>query len=136
MAFRISRERGALTTIRLAGRLAGDAVHVLVSEYGNAAADLTGIDLSEVYYADEAGVRALGTLRARGAILRDPRPYLAMLLQEAKAPEFEPPWLPGRGARPARPVRTRPARAGQDCRPGGSRPARRRGPPSGHHRIS
>ena len=104
MAFRISRELGALTTIRLAGRLAGDAVDVLVGECGDAAADLT-IDLSEVYYADEAGVQALGALRARGAILRRPRPYLAMLLEQgAKARDSDRAGKP-RAAAPGAPGR-------------------------------
>ena len=81
MTFRISTERyaGVPTTIRVAGRLAGDAVDVLMG----ACVDLGPvimIDLSEVYYADDAGVRALGELRTRGAVLQSPRPYLALLL--------------------------------------------------------
>ena len=81
MTFRISTERdsGVPATIRVAGRLAGDAVDVLMG----ACVDLGPvimIDLSEVYYADDAGVRALGELRTRGAVLQSPRPYLALLL--------------------------------------------------------
>ena len=81
MTFRISTERcaGAPTIIRVAGRLAGDAVDVLVGACADMGPILT-IDLSEVYYADDAGVRALGKLRARGAALQSPRPYLALLL--------------------------------------------------------
>ena len=86
MPFRISHERcaGASGTFRFAGRLAGDAVEVIRSA---CAATVTGvtIDLSDVSYADDAGVRALEELRARGAVLRGPRPYLALLLQQDNA---------------------------------------------------
>ena len=81
MTFRISTERcaGVPTTVKVAGRLAGDAVDVLMGACLDIGQVIT-IDLSEVYYADDAGVRALGELRARGAILQSPRPYLALLL--------------------------------------------------------
>ena len=81
MTFRISTERsaGVPTTVRVAGRLAGDAVEVLMSACVDLGPVVT-IDLSEVYYADDAGVKALGELRTRGAILQNPRPYLALLL--------------------------------------------------------
>ena len=81
MTFRISTERcaGVPTTVRVEGRLAGDAVDVLVVACMDIGQVIT-IDLSEVYYADDAGVRALGELRARGAVLQSPRPYLALLL--------------------------------------------------------
>ena len=86
MPFRISHERcaGTSATFRLAGRLAGDAVEVLRSA---CTATVTGvtIDLSDVSYADDAGVRALEELRARGAVLRGPRPYLALVLQQYNA---------------------------------------------------
>ena len=73
--------RGRAGTFRLAGRLAGDAVEVLMDACVDIAAGAI-IDLSEVPYADDAGVRALGALRARGAVLRGSRPYLALLLQQ------------------------------------------------------
>lgn len=81
MTFRISTERcaGVPTTVRLAGRLAGDAVDVLMCACVDMGPVVT-IDLSEVSFADDAGVRALGELRSRGAVLQSPRPYLAMLL--------------------------------------------------------
>jgi anti-anti-sigma regulatory factor len=86
MLFRISQERCASrsATFRLAGRLAGDAVEVLRSA---CTATVTGvtIDLSDVSYADDSGIRALEELRARGAVLRGPRPYLALLLQQYNA---------------------------------------------------
>ena len=83
MPFRISQElcAGAPTTFRLAGRLAGDAVEVLIDACVDIAAGVI-IDLSEVSYADDAGVRTLGELRCRGAVLHGPRPYLALLLQQ------------------------------------------------------
>ena len=83
MLFRISQERcaGAPTIFRLAGRLHGDAVEVLVDTCVDIAVGAI-IDLAEVSYADDAGVKALGDLRARGAVLRGSRPYLALLLQE------------------------------------------------------
>ena len=90
MPFRISQEccAGAPATFRLAGRLAGDAVEVLM----NACVDIGAgaiIDLSDVSYADDAGVRTLGLLRARGAVLHGSRPYLALLLQQEDARETQ-----------------------------------------------
>ena len=80
MTFRISTERaGVPTIIRVAGRLTGDAVDVLMAACADIGPVIT-IDLSEVYYADDAGVSALTDLRARGAVLQSPRPYLALLL--------------------------------------------------------
>ncbi len=83
MPFRISQERcaGAPATFRLAGRLADDAVEVLIDACVEIAAGAV-IDLSEVSYADDAGVKALGDLRVRGAVLQGSRPYLALLLQQ------------------------------------------------------
>ncbi len=83
MPFRISREccAGAPATFRLAGRLDGDAVEVLVDTCMNIAVGAI-IDLAEVSYADDAGVKALGDLRVRGAVLRGSRPYLALILQQ------------------------------------------------------
>ena len=83
MPFRISQEccAGAPATFRLAGRLAGDAVEVLMDACVNIGAGAI-IDLSEVSYADAMGVRALGALRARGAVLRGSKPYLALVLQQ------------------------------------------------------
>ena len=83
MPFRISEERsaGAPMTYRLAGRLAGDAVEVLVDVCAGIAVGAI-IDLAEVSYADDAGLRALGELRARGAVLQGSRPYLTLMLQE------------------------------------------------------
>ena len=70
MPFRISEEcpAGAPATYRLAGRLAGDAVEVLLDACVGIAAGAI-IDLAEVSYADDAGLRALGELRGtrRGA---------------------------------------------------------------------
>ena len=81
--FRISTERcaGVPTTVRLAGRLAGDAVEVLIGACVEIGPGVT-IDLSEVCYADDAGISALTALRARAAVLQKPRPYLALLLRE------------------------------------------------------
>ena len=81
MILRISTERcaGVPTTLKVAGRLAGDAVDVLMGACVDLGPVVT-IDLSEVYYADDAGVKALAELEARGAVLQNPRPYLALLL--------------------------------------------------------
>lgn len=84
MPFRISEERpaGAPATYRLAGRLDGDAAEVLLDACVGIAPGAI-IDLAEVSYADDAGLMALGELRARGAVLHGSRPYLTLLLQEA-----------------------------------------------------
>ena len=118
MTFRISTEscEDVPTTIRAAGRLAGDAVDVLMG-----ACDETGpvvtIDLAEVHYADDAGVRALVELRAQrrglaetAAVSRDaavgPHPW-AMRLEECVCHELAvgvsmtrtlSPWLPALAA--------------------------------------
>ena len=84
MPFRISQEcyGGAPATFRLAGRLAGDAVEVLMDACVDIGAGAI-IDLSDVFYADDAGVRTLGkcsltagsTLRAaNGARSADRQP--------------------------------------------------------------
>ena len=84
MPFRISEEcpAGTPATYRLAGRLDGDAAEVLRDACVGIAAGAI-IDLAEVSYADDAGLRALAALRARGAVLHGSRPYLTLLLQEA-----------------------------------------------------
>jgi len=83
MPFRISEERSAAApvTYRLAGRLAGDAAEVLLDACARIATGAI-VDLAEVSYADDAGLRALWELRARGAVLHGSRPYLTLLLQE------------------------------------------------------
>lgn len=82
MPFRISAECPARTpaTYRLAGRLDGDAAEVLLDACVGITAGAI-IDLAAVSYADDAGLRALGELRARGAVLHGSRPYLTLLLQ-------------------------------------------------------
>jgi hypothetical protein len=83
MSFRISQEcpAGAPVTYKLAGRLAGDAIEALADACMGIAAGAI-IDLADLSFADDAGVRALEGLRARGAVLRGLRPYLTLLLQE------------------------------------------------------
>ena len=83
MSFRIVQERcgDALTTFKLAGRLADDAVQVLIGASADMAAGAI-VDLSEVFFADAAGVTALEALRERGVVLQGSRLYLALLLQE------------------------------------------------------
>jgi hypothetical protein len=83
MSFRIVQERGgdALTTFKLAGRLADDAVQVLIGASGDMGVGAI-VDLSEVFFADDAGVTALEALRERGVMLQGSRLYLALLLQE------------------------------------------------------
>ena len=63
----------------LAGRLAGDEVDALVRACRDITAGVT-IDLSEVDYADDEGVKVLEDLRRRGATLHGARPYLKLLL--------------------------------------------------------
>ena len=87
MPFRISQEQSAgAGTFRLAGRLTGDAIDVLVDACMEIAAGMI-LDLSEISYADNAGVKALGALRARGAVLQGSRPYLALLLKQEEIRE-------------------------------------------------
>ena len=88
MPFRISQEHsaGAPGTFKLAGRLTGDAIDVLVDACMEIAAGMI-LDLSEISYADDAGVKALGALRARGAVLQGSRPYLALLLKQEEIRE-------------------------------------------------
>ena len=67
MPFLISREccAGEPATFRLAGRLDGDAIEVLVDTCVDIAVGAI-IDLAEVSYADDAGVKALGGLAGTG----------------------------------------------------------------------
>lgn len=90
MPFRISQEccAGTPATFRLAGRLADDAVEVLLDACVDIGADAI-INLSDLSYADDAGVRMLGALRARGAVLYGSRPYLALLLQQEDVRETQ-----------------------------------------------
>lgn len=82
MTLRISTERTPITTFKLAGRLEREAVAALERSCGGAP-DRYAIDLSEVSFADDAGIEVLKGLRSHGAALCGARPYLALLLEDS-----------------------------------------------------
>ena len=81
MTFRITTDRGAVTSVSVAGRLDDDGVGELLRTCSEGSSSLV-IDLSQVVFADDAGVQALKDLRQRGATLVGARPYLALLLDQ------------------------------------------------------
>jgi hypothetical protein len=80
MSLRISEiTEGAGTTLRVDGRLRGDAVWELWRASAHAVRPLT-LELSGLLFADAEGVRTLTQLRVGGAKLRNIPPYVSLLL--------------------------------------------------------
>ena len=78
--------KGSVRTVKVDGRLllSGEAAELVRS-----CQDSTGalvIDLSELSFADDEGVRVLKDLRAHGAKLRGARLYLSTLLEDQADP--------------------------------------------------
>lgn len=70
-----------MTTVKIDGQLAGESTRDLLQ----ACAPIPGrlvIDLSDLHFADDEGVKTLSSLKARGADLVGARPYVEMLLEE------------------------------------------------------
>ncbi len=77
---------GQITTLRLEGRIVGPWVEELrqvcqpiVEEEGNVA-----LDLAEVTFADEGGVRLLSSLRSRGVKLLRAMPFVEEQLKSSR----------------------------------------------------
>jgi ABC-type transporter Mla MlaB component len=80
MILRISEVVGSSgTTLRVDGRLSGEAVAELTRAGERAVQPLT-LDLAGLQFADACGVAALEKFRACGAQLRNAQPYVALLL--------------------------------------------------------
>jgi hypothetical protein len=80
MSLRISEiAEGEGTTLRVDGRLRGDAVRELWRASTHAVPPLT-LELSGLLFADAEGVRTLTQLRVGGAKLRNIPPYVSLLL--------------------------------------------------------
>ena len=76
--------QGRGTTVKVDGRLVSGDTEELIGACRGSAGDLV-VDLSDLRFADDAGVRVLRDLQARGAMLRGVRLYLATLLGEDQA---------------------------------------------------
>jgi hypothetical protein len=74
-----SQSRGA-TVVKAAGKLAGDEVKELERACAGDAAP-SALDVSHLDSADEAGLRLLRALAARGVSLRGLSPFIALLLK-------------------------------------------------------
>ena len=72
-------------TIKLDGRLVSGETVVLVEVCGGHRGVLV-VDLSDLHFADDAGVGALRNLRAQGASIVNARPYLALQLESGNHP--------------------------------------------------
>lgn len=78
---RIAEERlGALTVVRVAGRLAGPGVEELERVCAASKRPLR-IDLAELLQADELGISLLRSLRESGAELTGASPFVGLLLE-------------------------------------------------------
>src|SRR5262249_43486935 len=82
--FRITRDRDRQTTVlRLEGSLTEDRVDLLdrLCAPLAVAPSLLGFDLSDLMFADEAGVACLSRLIGRGAVVRGGSPFVNGLLR-------------------------------------------------------
>jgi hypothetical protein len=113
MAFRlIVTEAGDQTTVRVAGRLADDAVIALADACGRAPRPLV-VDLSQVTGASSAAVLLLRRLSGEGVHLLGASQYVRLLLADDSSPPIgpaRPRRLPSRrppGRPPRNPQRSR-----------------------------
>ncbi len=70
-----------LTKLKLDGQLSGEETRELLHACEDLALPFV-IDLSDLQFADDEGVKALLDLKAQGARLVGARPYVSMLLEE------------------------------------------------------
>jgi len=77
--------RGSIVTIKVDGRLASSDTAVLVEACEGHPGALV-VDLSDLHFADDAGIRVLQELKARGARIVGARPYVSLQLAEQDGP--------------------------------------------------
>ena len=73
--------KDSIVTIKVDGRLVSGGTEVLVEAYDGHRGRLV-VDLSDLHFADDAGVSVLRKLQARGARIIGARPYLSLRLAE------------------------------------------------------
>jgi hypothetical protein len=81
----ITTTEGQREVVHLAGRICVADVMQLEALHPEDRGALC-LDLSQVLSADDAGVATLRSLRRQGAVLRDPSPYLRLLLDPEDSP--------------------------------------------------
>lgn len=74
-----------ILTIKVDGRLMSEETEFLVQACEGHRGTVV-VDLSDLHFADAAGVRLLQELKARGARIVGARPYLSLLLAEQDGP--------------------------------------------------
>jgi anti-anti-sigma regulatory factor len=76
---------GSIVTIKADGRLVSSEMAVLVEACEGDRGPLV-VDLSDLHFADAAGIRVLRELKAQGARIVGARPYLSLQLAERDDP--------------------------------------------------
>ena len=83
---RISKtQKNSILTIKVDGRLVSGETAVLVEACGTHRGTLV-VDLSDLHFADDAGIRVLQNLKAQGARIFGARPYVSLQLAEQDDP--------------------------------------------------
>ena len=77
--------KGSIMTIKVDGRLVSGETEVLVEACEGHRGPLV-VDLSDLHFADDAGIRVLRELKAQGARIVSARPYVALQLAERDNP--------------------------------------------------
>ena len=77
--------KDSIVTIKVDGRLAADETEVFVEACEGHRGPLV-VDLSDLHFADDAGVGALRQLKAQGAHIVGARPYLSLQLADGDDP--------------------------------------------------
>ena len=77
--------KGSLVTIKADGRLVSGETEVL-SEACEGHPGALVVDLSDLHFADDAGIRVLQDLKAQGARIVGARPYVSLQLAEQDDP--------------------------------------------------
>jgi hypothetical protein len=77
--------KDASLTIKVDGRLVSGETVVLVEACGGHRGPLV-VDLSDLHFADDAGIAVLRELKAQGARIVRARPYLALQLADREDP--------------------------------------------------
>jgi hypothetical protein len=73
--------KGSIMTVKVDGRLVAAETEVLVQACQRHP-DTLVVDLSDLHFADDAGIRVLQKLKAHGARIVGARPYLSLQLAE------------------------------------------------------
>ena len=83
---RISKtQKDSIVTIKVDGRLVSDETDVLAEACEGHRSSLV-VDLSDLHFADDAGIRILLELKAQGARIIGARPYLSLQIAEQDDP--------------------------------------------------